>query len=113
LDTTFHRDDYRRRESPLLPSAMDVPFGLEGQNVLLVDDVLYTGRTIRAAMDALLSFGRPARVELLVLVDRIRRREVPVEPTYWGMRVDSVASDRVVVNWREMHDEDAVILVSQ
>jgi pyrimidine operon attenuation protein / uracil phosphoribosyltransferase len=100
LDTTFHRDDFRRRETPLAANATHIDFLIEGKKVILVDDVLYTGRSVRAAMDAMISFGRPANVELLVLVDRLYSRHLPIEPTYVGRRVDSLQSQRVLVEWK-------------
>ncbi len=97
LDTTFHRDDFRRRPNPPTPSHTDVPVALEGLNVLLIDDVLYTGRTVRAALEAMLTFGRPATVELLALIDRRRLRDLPIEPSYVGMRIDTTDDENVVV----------------
>lgn len=100
LDTTFHRDDFRRRETPLAANATRIDFLIEGKKVILADDVLYTGRTVRAAMDAMISFGRPANVELLVLIDRLYSRHLPIEPTYVGRRVNSLQSQRVLVEWQ-------------
>ena len=80
LDITFHRDDFRHRATPPAPSATQLDFSLEGRQVVLVDDVLFTGRTIRAGLDAMLAFGRPAGVRLLVLIDRRFSRELPVQP---------------------------------
>lgn len=97
LDVTFHRDDYRRREVAAKASETKVHFLVEGKNVLLVDDVLYTGRTVRAAMDALLAFGRPAKVELVVLVDRKYTRDLPIEANYVGKYVNTMESQRVLV----------------
>ncbi|MFT4678364.1 MAG: pyrimidine operon attenuation protein/uracil phosphoribosyltransferase [Flavobacteriales bacterium] len=97
LDITFHRDDFRRRETPLVPNQTEVNFLVEGKDVILVDDVFYTGRTIRAGMDAMLSFGRPASVELLVLIDRRFQRQLPIAPTYIGRSVDSYDNQRVEV----------------
>lgn len=97
LDITFHRDDFRRRDIPLAANQTEVNFLIEGKNVILVDDVLYTGRTIRAGMDAMLSFGRPASVELLVLIDRRFQRQLPIAPTYIGRSVDSYDNQRVEV----------------
>lgn len=97
LDATFHRDDFRRRESPVVPSENRIPFIIEGKKVVLVDDVLFTGRTIRAAMDAMITFGRPAKVELLVLIDRKYNRELPIAADYVGRYVNTVASQRVLV----------------
>ena len=112
LDITFFRDDFRRRESPLVPNQTKIDFIVEGKKVIMIDDVLWTGRTIRAAMDAMLAFGRPGRVELLVLVDRRYSRDVPVAANYIGIEVDSIASQRVVVSWKETDGEDKVVLVS-
>ncbi|MFM7912958.1 MAG: bifunctional pyr operon transcriptional regulator/uracil phosphoribosyltransferase PyrR, partial [Bacteroidota bacterium] len=82
LDVTFHRDDFRRRQSPLIPSTTHIDFSIEGQNVILIDDVLFTGRTLRSGLDALLDFGRPARVELMVLLHRLYCQEFPIRPDY-------------------------------
>ena len=112
LDTTFFRDDFRRRNEPLKANQTKIDFLVEGKNVIFVDDVLYTGRTVRAAMDAILSFGRPANAELLVLIDRRFSRHLPIEPTYTGRAVDSVASERVSVKWKESEGEDKVELIS-
>lgn len=112
LDTTFHRDDFRRRDTPLTASATDIPFLLEDQNVVLIDDVLYTGRTVRAALDAMTTFGRPRRVELLVLVDRRYSRHIPVSADYVGRTVNTLDSQRVVVEWQEKEQEDGVWLTT-
>ena len=113
LDVTFFRDDVRSHGSPLLPNATKVDFLIEGKKVILVDDVLYTGRTIRAALDAMLAFGRPASVELLVLVDRNRQRELPVEALYTGIRVDALPSEKVIVRLKESGGEDSVRIESR
>lgn len=97
LDVTFHRDDFRRREEPIKASETRIPFVIEGKQVILVDDVLYTGRTVRAALDAMISFGRPAKVELLVLVDRRHTRDLPIAADYVGRYVDTMDSQRVLV----------------
>lgn len=110
LDITFYRDDIRRREKPLLPSVTNIDFSIEGKNVVLVDDVLFTGRTIRAGLDALLSFGRPAKVELLVLIDRRFRRDLPIQSDYIGKSVDTLLNERVSVDWKELEGQDQVIL---
>lgn len=101
LDITFYRDDFRRREDPLVPSTTQLDVSLEDKRVILVDDVLYTGRTVRAALDAMLDFGRPSSVELLVLIDRRLSRHVPIQPDYVGHTVDVVAEERVTVEWGE------------
>lgn len=113
LDITFFRDDFRRREGPLVPNSTHIDFIIEGKKVILVDDVLWTGRTIRAAMDAMLAFGRPEKVELLVLVDRRFSRHLPIEPDYIGIQVDSINSQRVLVTWKDADQEDKVILLSE
>src|SRR5690606_37829852 len=84
LDATFYRDDFRRRDTPAKANEMRVPFVIEEKNVVLVDDVLFTGRTIRAALDAMIAFGRPSKVELLVLIDRKHSRDLPIEANYIG-----------------------------
>ncbi|MGB0425247.1 MAG: bifunctional pyr operon transcriptional regulator/uracil phosphoribosyltransferase PyrR [Flavobacteriales bacterium] len=114
LDITFFRDDFRRRNQPLSANSTDVPFIIEGKNVILVDDVLYTGRTIRAALDGMLAFGRPSNVELLVLIDRRFSRELPIEAKYIGKTVDSIDSQRVTVEWahRDQVNKDKVVLHS-
>lgn len=110
LDITFHRDDFRRKDTPAIPSETQMNFDIEGLNVVLIDDVLYTGRTIRAGLDALLAFGRPNRVELLVLIDRRFSRHLPVQADYRGRTVDAIASERVSVDWKETEGLDQVTL---
>jgi len=97
LDATFHRDDFRRRDTPVKASENRVPFVIEGKNVVLIDDVLFTGRTVRAALDAMISFGRPAKVELLVLVDRKATRDLPIAADYVGKYVDTHDTQKVLV----------------
>ena len=97
LDTTFHRDDFRRRDTPAKAYETKVPFIIEGKKVILVDDVLYTGRTVRASLDAMIAFGRPSKVELLVLVDRKKTRDLPIEADYVGKYVDTIDSQRILV----------------
>lgn len=110
LDITFYRDDFRRRERPLIPSATNIDFSIENKKVVLIDDVLYTGRTIRSGLDALLAFGRPTCVELLVLVDRRFQRDLPIQADYTGKAVDTLNSERVSVEWKESEGADKVIL---
>ena len=113
LDTTFHRDDFRRRDKPVKASTTDIPFLLENKNVILIDDVLFTGRSVRAAMDALITFGRPQKVELLVLVNRMYQRELPIEPHYIGRSVQTIESQRVLVELKEQgHKKDSIWLVT-
>ena len=99
LDITFFRDDFRRREAPISPNQTDIDFLVEGKKVVFIDDVLYTGRSIRAGMDAINSFGRPKQIELLVLIDRRFSRELPIEPNYVGMTVDAIDTEKVFVEW--------------
>ncbi len=110
LDITFYRDDFRRRDEIAKASFTKIDFIIEDKKVVLIDDVLYTGRTIRAGMDALLDFGRPRKVELLVLIDRKFARQLPVESNYIGKAIDSIDSDRVTVHWKETDKEDSVWL---
>jgi pyrimidine operon attenuation protein/uracil phosphoribosyltransferase len=105
LDITFYRDDFRGQIH--IPSITDLPFSIEGKKVILIDDVLYTGRTIRAAMDALLDNGRAQKVELCILVDRKFSRELPIQPDYVGKSIDSIVTQKVKVIWG---DEKRVIL---
>ena len=105
LDITFYRDDFRGQIH--IPSITDLPFSIEGKKVILIDDVLYTGRTIRAAMDALLDNGRAQKVELCILVDRKFSRELPIQPDYVGKSIDSIVTQKVKVMWG---DEKRVIL---
>ena len=100
LDTTFHRDDFRRREIPAKASETRVPFVIEGKTVILIDDVLFTGRTVRAALDAMIAFGRPEKVELLVLIDRKKTRDLPIAADYVGKYVDTIETQRVLVEWQ-------------
>ncbi len=118
LDITFHRDDVHVRDGGRPPGrqpvvrATSIPFPIEGLTVVLVDDVLYTGRTIRAAIDALLEFGRPARVQLAVLVDR-GHRELPIRPDYVGKNLPTGRDERIQVELVEFDERDGVFLVSQ
>ncbi|MGK7392042.1 MAG: bifunctional pyr operon transcriptional regulator/uracil phosphoribosyltransferase PyrR [Candidatus Cyclobacteriaceae bacterium M2_1C_046] len=97
LDTTFHRDDFRRRETPVLANATRIDFVIEDKNVILIDDVLYTGRSVRAALDAMIAFGRPKNVELMVLVDRRYSRHLPIAADYVGKYVNTLESQKVLV----------------
>jgi pyrimidine operon attenuation protein/uracil phosphoribosyltransferase len=110
LDITFYRDDFRRRERPVIPSVTNINFVIEDKNVVLVDDVLFTGRTIRSGLDALLAFGRPKKVELLTLIDRRFRRDLPIQADYIGQTVDTLSTERVSVEWQEVEGEDKVVL---
>ncbi|MCZ8217341.1 MAG: bifunctional pyr operon transcriptional regulator/uracil phosphoribosyltransferase PyrR [Cyclobacteriaceae bacterium] len=114
LDVTFHRDDFRRREIPIKANETRVPFLIENRNVVLVDDVLFTGRTVRAAMDAMIAFGRPKKVELLVLIDRKYNRDLPINPDYVGKAVNTLASQRVQVEWQAQgNKQNKIWLINQ
>lgn len=113
LDTTFFRDDFREHQNPLIPQPTKIDVEIENKRVLLVDDVLFTGRTIRSGMEALLSFGRPKKVELLVLIDRLYSRDLPIQADYSGLKVDTINSQRVIVNWKETEKEDSIWLVQK
>lgn len=109
LDITFYRDDIRRELH--VANQTDIPFSIEARKVILIDDVLYTGRTIRAALDALLDFGRPEKVELCILIDRRYSRQFPIQPDYVGKSIDSIISQKVKVYWQAKDGKDAVEIV--
>ena len=111
LDITFFRDDFRRSEKVLKANSTKLDFSIENQTVVLVDDVLFTGRSIRAALSAIQSFGRPTAVKLLTLIDRRFSRELPIQPDYCGTQVDSRLNEKVIVNWKENNNEDSVYLI--
>lgn len=110
LDITFFRDDFRSKQEPLIPSVTNIDFTVEGKKVILVDDVLYTGRTVRSGLDALMTFGRPYNVELMCLISRRFSRNLPIQPRYIGRSVDAIDAQRVTVEWEETDGEDKVIL---
>jgi pyrimidine operon attenuation protein/uracil phosphoribosyltransferase len=109
LDITFYRDDIRKELHNA--NQTDIPFSIENKNVVLIDDVLYTGRTIRAALDALLDFGRPEKVELCVLVDRRFSRQLPIQADYAGKSIDSIVTQKVKVLWKSKDGKDEVVFV--
>ena len=108
LDITFYRDDVRKELK--IANETDIPFSIENKNVVIIDDVLWTGRTTRAALDALLDFGRPAKVELCVLIDRRFSRELPIHADYVGRTIDTFPSQKVKVYWKEKDERDEVVL---
>ncbi len=110
LDITFYRDDIRKELHNA--NQTDIPFSIEGKKVVLIDDVLYTGRTIRAALDALLDFGRPEKVELCVLIDRRFSRQYPIQPDYVGKSIDSMITQKVKVFWKTKDERDEVVFIS-
>jgi pyrimidine operon attenuation protein/uracil phosphoribosyltransferase len=109
LDITFYRDDIRKEIH--VPNQTEIGFTIEGKNVVIIDDVLYTGRTVRAALDALMDFGRPGKVELLVLIDRRYNRQLPIQADYTGRTIDSHVSQKVKVLWTEKDGRDEVVLL--
>jgi pyrimidine operon attenuation protein/uracil phosphoribosyltransferase len=109
LDITFYRDDVRKGLHEL--NKTEIPFSIEDKNVILIDDVLYTGRTIRAALDALLDFGRPAKVELCILIDRRFSRQLPIQADYTGKSIDSIITQKVKVFWKEKDGKEEVALL--
>jgi pyrimidine operon attenuation protein/uracil phosphoribosyltransferase len=109
LDITFYRDDIRQGLHTI--NHTDIPFSIENKTIILVDDVLYTGRTVRAAMDALLAFGRPAKVELCILIDRRFSREVPIQADYAGRSIDTIITQKVKVLWKERDGKEEVVLL--
>ncbi|RSK38216.1 bifunctional pyr operon transcriptional regulator/uracil phosphoribosyltransferase PyrR [Mangrovimonas spongiae] len=111
LDITFYRDDFRRGEKILEANTTQINFLVEDKNVVFIDDVLYTGRSIRAALTAIQSFGRPKEIELLTLIDRRFSRHLPIQPNYRGRQVDAINEEKVKVKWVENDGEDAVYLI--
>ncbi|PQJ23556.1 bifunctional pyr operon transcriptional regulator/uracil phosphoribosyltransferase PyrR [Tenacibaculum sp. SG-28] len=110
LDITFYRDDFRRREAPLEATSTEINFLIEGKKVVIIDDVLYSGRSVRSALTAMQSYGRPDSIELLVLIDRRFSRHLPIQPNYRGRQVDAINKEKVVVHWKETHETDIVYL---
>lgn len=110
LDITFYRDDFRRKDKPLSAEKNEMNFLIEDKKVVIIDDVLFSGRSIRAALTAIQSYGRPENIELLVLIDRRFSRHLPIQPNYRGRQVDAINEERVLVTWNETHKKDAVYL---
>lgn len=111
LDITFYRDDIRNNLH--VANETDIPFSVEKKSVVLIDDVLWTGRSVRAALDALLDFGRPSNVELCALIDRRFSRQLPIEATYVGRSIDTYHSQKVKVCWKENSEQDEIILITE
>ena len=111
LDITFFRDDFRSREKQFEANKTKIDFLVENKKVVFIDDVLYTGRSVNAALTAIQSFGRPSEIELLVLIDRRFSRHLPIQPDYRGRQVDAINNEKVKVHWQEQDDEDAVYLI--
>ena len=110
LDFTFFRDDFRRSEKTLKASSTQINFSIENKNVVLIDDVLYTGRSIKAAMSSMDSYGRPNSIELLVLIDRRYRREIPIEANYCGAKIDTFKGDKVNVVWNKNSKKNVIYI---
>ena len=113
LDITFFRDDFRRRDKPLKANQTHIDFLVEDKKVIFVDDVLYTGRRVRAAMDAIQSFGRPKSIELRVLINRRFSRDLPMKADVVGQEVDAIATEKVLVEWQEEVGIDRVTILNQ
>lgn len=113
LDIAFFRDDFRQSQKTLLANSTEINFEVEGKNIIFIDDVLYTGRSIRAALTAVESFGRPNKIELLVMVDRPLSRHLPIQPDYFGKKVESPENKRIVFSWKETQGEDMVYLIEK
>ena len=112
LDYTFFRDDFRRSEKTLSASSTKINFSIENKNVVLIDDVLFTGRSIKAAMSSIDTYGRPNSIELLVLIDRRFKREIPIEANYCGAKIDTFKGDRVKVLWGEKLKDNVIYIES-
>lgn len=110
LDITFFRDDFRRFDKTLSPSSSEMELTIEGKSVIIIDDVLYTGRSIRAALTALDNYGRPNVIQLLVLIDRRFSRDLPIQPDYIGEQVDALQGDKVRVQWKDKIKQDTVYI---
>ncbi|QTD37136.1 bifunctional pyr operon transcriptional regulator/uracil phosphoribosyltransferase PyrR [Polaribacter batillariae] len=113
LDITFYRDDFRRKDKPLAAETTQMNFLIEDKKVVIIDDVLFSGRSIRAALTAIQSYGRPKSIELLVLIDRRFSRHLPIQPNYRGRQVDAINEEKVLVTWKKTHKKDAVYIESK
>ena len=109
-DTTFYRDDFRSGDIPTAKET-SIPFIVDDKDVIIIDDVLFTGRTVRSAMEGIMNFGRPKKIELLVLVDRKFSRDVPIEPSYCGLKINTITSDRIEVNLTEQGFKEDNIMI--
>ena len=113
LDITFFRDDFRRGDKVLNASKNEMEVAVEDKKVVLIDDVLYTGRSIRAALTAIQSYGRPSEIELLTLIDRRFSRHLPIQPNYRGRQVDVIKNEKVIVSWKEVDGKDVIYMVNK
>lgn len=112
LDITLYRDDFRTRLKQPSVEVTNIPFKIDGKNIVLIDDVLYTGRTIRSALDAIMDFGRPSKIYLAVLVDR-GHRELPIRPDFVGKNIPTSIGEEVKVLMSEVDQKDKVLLVEE
>ncbi len=110
LDITMYRDDFRQRLKQPTVQQTNIPFEIDDKNIIIIDDVLFTGRTIRSALEALMSFGRPTRIQLAVLVDR-GGRELPIHPDFVGKNIPTSIGEEIQVKMNEIDDEDCVLLI--
>ena len=110
VDISFYRDDLMRRDEPIIPEVMDINCSLEAKKVVLIDDVLFTGRSIRSAIDAVMSFGRPKSIELLTLINRRFSRDLPIQPNYVGKTIDIMDTEKILVEWEEIAGIDRVLI---
>ena len=113
LDSTFYRDDFRQGDKMLVPNTISIDFLIENKKVIVVDDVLYTGRSVRSSLNALTDFGRPLKIELMALIDRKFNRELPIQPDYIGEEVDTRTNDRVEVVWLENKSTPEVWIITE
>jgi len=111
LDSSFYRDDLRKHSNPIVPHKMSMNLSVDEKNVVFIDDVLFTGRSVRSAIDALMPFGRPKTIELLVLINRRLSRQLPIQPNYIGKEVDSIDSEKVVVRLDNKKDINSIIIL--
>jgi pyrimidine operon attenuation protein/uracil phosphoribosyltransferase len=111
IDSSFYRDDLRRHSEPIIPHKMKMNISVDDKHVVIIDDVLYTGRSVRSAIDALMPFGRPKSIELLVFIDRRLSRHLPIQPDYVGKVVDSIDSEKVVVNIDANDGDDNILIL--
>ena len=110
LDYTFFRDDFRRNEKTIKVKPSNIEISIENKKVVLIDDVLFTGRSIRAAMSSIDSYGRPESIELMVLIDRRFKRELPIEANYFGAKIDTIDGDKVSVVWGNNKGDNIVYI---
>ena len=113
LDSTFYRDDFRTGDKFLIPNSLKIDFLIENKTIILIDDVLYTGRSVRSALNSLGDFGRPLKIELVTLIDRKFNRELPIQPDYVGEEVDTRTNDIVEVKWSEKKIAPEVWIITE